>query len=303
MKKSIIIIALLLSSLTASAQSQSALPWMRIGRGAETQGMADAALVADQSVAWSSFTNSALIPFTARKLSAGLSYELWQADKTNYINAGFSYNIKDRFGVAFGVSYGMGKAYDVYGDNGFQQGTFTPSNFQINLGGSYRFLSFMSVGLNIRVAGQTLTSAVRSNTFAGDLMVMGQFSDFRCALGVVNTGTPVRDNAGVEFNIASSAKLDLGYSKHLAEKHGIGAYLDADYYFYGAFGAALGAQYAFNDMLFVRAGYRLGSKAVIPSYASLGLGFKFKGFHIDAAYLLANDVLANTICVGLGYEF
>lgn len=303
MKRSIIIIALLLSSLAVSAQSQSALPWMRIGRGAGMQGMADAAVVSDLSAAWSSFSNPAVVPFTVSGLSASLSYDLWQADKTNYINAGVAYNILDRFGVTVGFSYGLGKSYDQYDQYGIANGSYVPSNFQVNLGGAWRFVDFMSLGLNIRYAGQKLTPEVSNTTFAGDAMLMGGFSDFRVLIGVANLGTAIADNAGNKFKLSSSLKFGAGYEKYFSLKHGMGAYLDADYYFYGGFGAALGAQYAFSEMLFARAGYRFGVKSVIPSYASIGLGFKMSGFSVDVAYLFASESVANSLCLGLGYAF
>ena len=67
---------------------------------------------------------------------------------------------------------------------------------------------------------------------------------------------------------------------------------------------ALGAQYGWNDMVFARAGFHLGTgKAPLPTYASVGLGVKFVGVHLDVSYLLASKVLGNTLCVGIGYAF
>ena len=58
-------------------------------------------------------------------------------------------------------------------------------------------------------------------------------------------------------------------------------------------------------MLTFRGGYHYGnaSKGVIPSYASLGLGVKFFGVSIDAAYLFGSEILKNSFGVSLGYEF
>ena len=79
---------------------------------------------------------------------------------------------------------------------------------------------------------------------------------------------------------------------------------DADVFFTGGVGAALGAQYGWNDMVFARAGFHLGTgKAPLPTYASVGLGVKFVGVHLDVSYLLASKVLGNTLCVGIGYAF
>ena len=80
--------------------------------------------------------------------------------------------------------------------------------------------------------------------------------------------------------------------------------LDADYYFNGGIAAALGAEYSFNDMIFARAGYHYGtSKAIITYFVTVGLGARFVGIDINFAYLTGNDLIGNTLTVGLGYSF
>ena len=79
--------------------------------------------------------------------------------------------------------------------------------------------------------------------------------------------------------------------------------VDAEYAFYGAFSAAFGAEYGFNDMIFARAGYRYGGNSVLPSFASVGAGVKVAGIKMNVAYLLANDLIGNTLSISLGYSF
>ena len=68
--------------------------------------------------------------------------------------------------------------------------------------------------------------------------------------------------------------------------------------------AAAGVQYSFRDMVFARAGYHYGAdKAVLPSFASAGLGVKFFGVELNVAYLFASDALGGTMTFGLGYSF
>ena len=66
---------------------------------------------------------------------------------------------------------------------------------------------------------------------------------------------------------------------------------------------ALGAEAKIADMISVRAGYRYVAKYVLPSFATLGIGAKFAGIRIDAAYLFANEVIGNTTAISLGYCF
>jgi len=57
-------------------------------------------------------------------------------------------------------------------------------------------------------------------------------------------------------------------------------------------------------MVFVRAGYHLGTdKAPLPSFATVGAGFKYAGFSLNVAYLTANNIIGNTLTFGLGVSF
>jgi len=57
-------------------------------------------------------------------------------------------------------------------------------------------------------------------------------------------------------------------------------------------------------MVFVRAGYHLGTdKAPLPSFATVGAGFKYAGFSLNVAYLTANNIIGNTLTFGLGVTF
>ena len=71
-------------------------------------------------------------------------------------------------------------------------------------------------------------------------------------------------------------------------------------------GCAVGAEYEYDSMIAVRAGYHYGSRENgLPSYASVGVGVKFFGVNVDAAYLIGSPTspLRNTFTVGVGYSF
>ena len=70
--------------------------------------------------------------------------------------------------------------------------------------------------------------------------------------------------------------------------------------------AGAGCEYSFNEMVFARVGYHYGDAVnVVPSYASFGLGLKFFGVTLDAAYLVADSTspMRNTMMFGIGYRF
>ena len=85
---------------------------------------------------------------------------------------------------------------------------------------------------------------------------------------------------------------------------GLKAAAEFAYLFEGAFGASLGAEYCYADIVSARAGYHLGSKDKgLPSYASIGLGAKYFGVGLNLAYLLASDTIGGSFLAGLSYSF
>jgi hypothetical protein len=63
-------------------------------------------------------------------------------------------------------------------------------------------------------------------------------------------------------------------------------------------------EYAFMQLVFLRAGYRLGNQSISePSYFSAGCGVSFAGVALDFVYLLADQKspLKNTMQLSLGW--
>ena len=136
-----------------------------------------------------------------------------------------------------------------------------------------------------------------------DVFLMGKFSDFKVAAGVSNLGTGITSASGAKFKLPTAVSVGAGYENTFADKHGISANIDADYYLAEGIAIAFAAQYSFDKMVYASAGYRYGGNTPVPSYASVGLGAAFKGIKLDLAYLIGSDVMANTLAIGLGYCF
>ena len=302
MKKIIYIAGVIMLLIPALAGAQ-ALPFTAAETDAASLGTAGANIVETGSVADAAFYNAAAIPFSDSTLDVAAGYSMWAPSKANIINASGAYNLNDKFGFALGFMYGINKAYDITTPNGTVTGSFTPSDMQVNAGFSYRFLPFLSAGVNVGYASSTIAKGASYDAVAADVFVMGQFADFKAALGVSNLGSSVTSAAGVKFSLPTAVTLGLGYGKVFAENHGLDILVDADYYLDEGIAAAAGVGYTYNDMVSVRAGYRYGGKTAVPSYASVGLGVKFCGIRLDMAYLIAAGAMKNTLAVVLGYSF
>lgn len=304
MKKIIYIAGALMLLFPALAGAQ-ALPFTAADTDAASLGKAGANLTQTESIAYSSFSNAAAIPFSDSKFDASVGYTMWQpsAVKANIVNFGAAYNVKNKFGLALGFMYGMNQPYDITNDGGAVKGQYTPTDMRINAGLSWRFLPILSLGVNVEYASNTLAKDHLDGAFNADVYLMTKISGLKATVGVANLGTGITSSNGVKFSLPAHASVGLGYEMNFAQIHDIDLALDADYFFKGGFAASLGAEYTFNDLASVRAGYHYGGKAVIPSYASVGAGVKFVGIKLDVAYLIASGAMKNTLAVGLGYSF
>lgn len=249
---------------------------------------------------------AALLPFGGDRLCAGASYLSYMpsVSRTDYISGGISSRFGSfgdagkeeisRFGATLNFTRGAGR--EVYGTD------YKPSDLLLNAGFGWAMTRQLSIGLNLSYASQSLTEDYSVKAVAADIFLAGKFGGFSFAAGASSLGGGVGSEETGDFSLPASAEAFFAYDFPLAGKHGLRASLDADYYFSGAFSAALGAEYAFGDIAFARAGYRYGGDSIIPSFASAGLGFRFKGFELDAAYLFASETLGGSFALGLVFH-
>jgi len=173
----------------------------------------------------------------------------------------------------------------------------------LKFGAAFRITPMLSVGADFRYMNSSLTAKNSYSSVGADLLVAADFGPAKAVAGVTSLGAAVKSAAGTSYSIPTAATLAGVYTLSFAEKHALDARAQLDVFFKGGVRAGLGLEYGFNDMVFARAGYSYGGKSVFPSYLSFGLGAKFSGISINAAYLLGSSTLAGTLALGLGYAF
>ena len=308
MKLKFLSMAAALLCISAAAQDNTpALPWSRIDHNPVTLGTATAGFADLGTAAWASFRNPAVLGLAPVTLDAAASWAGWMPSSDegmlSHINAAAAYRF-GKMGFAIGASYMPGKEYEVFTLAGTSDGKFTPKDVQINAGFGMELIEDLSLGVNVRFLKQSLTKDNDYTSFAGDLAAIYKIGPITTALGLSNIGTGIEDAAGNKYDLPTSLTIGSTWDAALADDHGLKASVDADYYFSGDFTAAFGAQYAFKNMIFARAGYHLATdNAVLPSFLTVGLGVSYAGFAFDAAYITANDALGNSFCLGLRYSF
>ena len=289
--------ALLLASSANLGAQNTALGFTRIDRNPRTSAMAGAGRASMDNGAYSAFNNAAALPSLQGLGDAFASVQLWEmtneVDKTTNIVAGTGFRF-GQLGIAVGGVF----------QTGVKTGDFAPKDYMVSLGLAYNIKDIVSVGLNARYAGQILAPSAKVGGFSMDVSVQGTIGEELSLMGGVAGLGPKVKGSVAEYSQPSYAHIGAAWKHALAQKHGVELALDAEYNFNNAFAAAIGAEYAYNNMGFLRVGYRLAGKdAVIPSHLSLGVGFRYMGFRADISYLTASPVLGNTLSFGVGYSF
>lgn len=303
MKKYLYTLAALVGIAQLSfAQGTDALPFTQIDRNPVTSALAGAGAASNATAAYSAFANAAMLPFFEGKMETAASYQLWSPSsaKSNNITAGAAYKFSDKFALSLGYSLQSAAAYEVQDYSGQITGTFSPKEQVIALGMGIGLGDKLSLGINARYAIQKLSDKVSFNGFSGDVMLAFAPSDaLRFAAGVSTLGNKISSATRKDFSQPAHAVLGAEF----APIAGLKVDAEVDYYFSKNYAAALGAEYCFNEMIYVRAGYRYASQyAVIPSHLGLGLGAKFAGICVDLSYLTASPALGNTINIGVHFS-
>lgn len=309
-------LSLLTAGLLFSAQALSAddpdttpmFPWSRISPDPLVMATGAAGYADSEASAWAPFHNAALLPLSrAESVEAAISWTGWMpaADDgaSNHFGGALSWHF-GKLAVGAGMRYLPGKTYTMMNEVGINVGEFTPSDMEADFGAGYAVTDALSVGASFRYLQSNVADDESYQSFAGDISAVYSFGDYAIAAGLSHIGTAVEDQAGQRFDIPTS--LTLGASGRMAfgDKHALKGSLDADCYFSGAFTAAIGAQYSYARMVFLRAGYHFGSsKAVVPSFLSFGAGVEYAGFGLNLAYLTANEDLSGSLCLGLSFRF
>ena len=285
----------ILSLLWTAANAQDALPFLRIDRDPATAAMGGIQAVSD-------LQNPGLVPFSGNNVI--FSYQNWapKAIHSTNLNLLGAFKVGEKMGITLTGAFQNGSPYTSVDASGNMGNPFTPTALLAGAGFGFRFTETLSAGATVRFASEKLSDKDSYSAIAADILVSFKKDGLKAAAGVANLGTPVKSGKQ-SYSLPMSVKAGVGYGVDLSgNKLNFGA--DLDYFFSGGLGAAAGTEFAFKDMVFVRAGAHIGTgKSPLPTYLSLGAGAKFSSFHFDLCFLTLNEAIGNTLMIGLGYAF
>ena len=299
----------LLSALVAClagcpALCAQALPSLLVSSDAAAMGTA-LSTAGKSGGAYALGSNVASMAYMEGTMAADVSFGLWQPSyaANKVLGLGAACKINKSLSLGLQAKYFGQQAYDVVTENGTVKGSFTPKDLYVGVGAAYALADFISVGITAKVTSSSLSEDASATAIGFDAGVFLKRDGLSGGISLNNLGGKV-SYGDRKYSQPSMVKVGAAYRLGEADGHSVTGSLEADYLFAGAFAAGLGAEYSLKEILYVRCGYHYGAADKgLPSFASVGLGVKFAGVQLNAAYLLASETLGGSLTIGLGYSF
>jgi hypothetical protein len=306
MKRSLLLFPFLLLCISAMAEDKpvanEAMGLLGLPRNSVRSGMAGAGSASVTApAAFAALESPSVLPFATNKVEAALSYGRWSPSTAGSLSDNIGIAVAGKPFRALALSLAVVNQVHPVMDFGDGKGPFNPIDGIASLGAGVSFGRHFSLGASVIYVQQRLMADYKLSAFAFNAMAQYHSEHFDAAAGVINVGSKVKSENGTEYPLPSSGRLSGVYHSAFGH-HGIEAALDADIYFSGKFGAALGLQYSYDNLIYARAGYRYAMQgAALPAHLALGLGVKWKGFRLDGSFLTANPTIGNSFLISIGY--
>jgi hypothetical protein len=221
----------------------------------------------------------------------------------NYMGLGFRMGETGSLGISLkSIDFGDIPFTTEQDPDGASGQTFSPTFVTVGLTYSTQLTNVIQVGLTAKIVSESVDRASAS-AFAFDAGIqyhdIAGFNGLSFGLAVKNVGTSMQYSGsaftgegiqtGGDFpdfynseaaidDLPASFEIGLGYKYSLDEQNSLFLASNFDNFNYGADAFKFGAEYTFNDMLFLRAGYiaqtDIDAKDQLYRY-SAGVGFKY----------------------------
>lgn len=300
----IAIAAVVLLSVSSYVSDAQTLPSLMLHQDPSSVAMGMTGVASDPG-AYALQNNVAAVSLAQNAFDGQIGMGMWQPDYADLktIGAGAMYRL-GKLGFALDMKMLQMPSYSGVSGSGsdIRDSEFSPSEMNLAVGASYAFVDCLSAGITLRYTGSKLAADASAAVFGADVSLYYSKEALSAGISINNIGTKVRYSE-TAYPQPMMAKIGAGYDLDLGTS-ALAFTAEADVIFKGGIMAGAGCEYSFKDMVYARAGYHYGNSVnSVPSYASAGLGLCVFGAQLNFAYLFASPVLANTMCVSLGYSF
>ncbi len=288
----LIILALLLGTTLRADQGTTAASFLKLDTSPRAIAMGDSFAGVADDVAAIQYNPGGLGFLDEKQFS--IMHALWFED-IFYDYGALAWPIKGIGTVGLSLFYLNAGKFDEYGfdsaGNPVNLGTFTASSLAAGLSFSRQILSFLSLGMNVKMINESIAS-YSAGSVAVDLGALYKTPIPNLSLGIniQNLGPSL----GFEqaFSLPINVRIGVGY------KPAPNITVSSDYVqpIETAGQLSIGGEYGYRDTLFVRMGYRYqgaidynqtytGYGPAVASGLTLGMGIKaLKSYTFDYAY-------------------
>jgi hypothetical protein len=178
-------------------------------------------------------------------------------------------------------------------------GTFTPTDFSLYLNLAHSFGKMVQAGLTGRYFYSRIYDAEAAGLGIDAGLRVMPVDRLKVGASVVDFGRTMAYRRDV-FRLPTRARLGASYDVVPFERGRVTLAADGSYFVYsGTPGAAAGVEFAWSEVVMLRAGYDFLSEA---NHLSFGLGLKTGLFRLDYSFSAMNLDLgaAHRIAVGIG---
>lgn len=248
----------------------------------------------------------------SRQLSIDAAYCKWAPKYTaqNEFSANAFIAAGNKIGITLLFKADLFPEYQIFDPQGAPMGIFKPKEMIAGAGISVRLSDTFFADATFKYASQKLADAEgnKGKAFCGDIAFSYSNNGFTAGVKVSNIGSKMRFSEDAAYSLPMNIQGGLSYAITASLKHRFLLSASAGYFIpkgYKAFTASGGVEYSFNNMVFIRGGYHFSADtSVIPSFASAGLGFRYKGMGVKGAYMIAksDNPVKNSFLIGLSFD-
>lgn len=335
-----LVLLLARSLVFAQGAITTAVPFLTVAPDARGSGLANCGAASKADV-FSMYYNPAKYAFIDKNTSIGVAYGRGLLGQTDLFHGAVAQRIGQRSVIAASFRYHDEMSVSYVDPLGFAVSSFTPHHFAADLAYAFQLndaLSIAVAGRYIRSyafsTSNPLYDTKTGQSFAGDLGVYyckplelwHLPMQYTLGASITNLGSKIsygKDNAGGNQNgliktpIPTTLRIGTGLKANLNEDHSLTGMIDFTKLLVPSsmsidsfkeelyeINYGLGLEYAWKDMVFVRAGYfnqpqLKGNR----KYLAFGLGFEYGGFGIDASYHCSTTSINNTYCFCVDTHF
>ncbi|MDR0865402.1 MAG: PorV/PorQ family protein, partial [Candidatus Symbiothrix sp.] len=210
---------IMLIGIVTLAQGQS-VPFLNFFSDARTAAMGNAGFAVASPFAVNRNT-AAILLNDVYSTEIGASYLSWQPQVTNstLINAA-GYTPYGNAGFAAGIRYNTLDAIETTDEQGNVLGSFSPSEYAMEVGFGYRINPTIALGASLRYISSDLGGEKKTSAMAADISALYNSKNLSAGVGFSNVGSKI-DYGNSEYALPARIQSGIAYRLLDKEEHSV----------------------------------------------------------------------------------